>query len=288
MRLLERAGTDAPSEARAKATAFRQLLVAIIAVEAWDSFARSVDAQDLLVPAAVAVLSTLGASLAWSERWHRVGLAFIGTCVAVQVASAFPGTANHHYLELVCVALLLLLRTSVDAEAQRLTVSLRLLLVVALFQAGAQKVAWGYYFDGAFLSFAVSQSERFALLLEPLIPAAEFARLTALSVADGAGPFRVSSLPFVVVSNVAYAAELVLPVLLLVPPVRKPAVVLVIAYFVSIEAAAREVFFGGIMVALALLFLPGSALRRARPLYLLALGYLLAMIFGLLPRWEFT
>jgi hypothetical protein len=64
-----------------------------------------------------------------------------------------------------------------------------------------------------------------------LIPAAEVARITALSVSDGAGPFRVSSTSFVVASNLAYLAELVLPLFLLVPSLRKPAVVFVIAYF---------------------------------------------------------
>jgi hypothetical protein len=34
------------------------------------------------------------------------------------------------------------------------------------------------------------------------------------------------------------------------------------------------------MVALALMFLPDAALRRARPIYALVLAYLLAMIFG--------
>ena len=76
--------------------------------------------------------------------------------------------------------------------------------------------------------------------------------------------------------------------MLLIPALRKAAVVLVIGYFMAIEAAAREVFFGGIMVALTLLFWPGDGLRRARLFYAVCLVYLVAMIAGLLPRWEFT
>ena len=55
-----------------------------------------------------------------------------------------------------------------------------------------------------------------------------------------------------------------------------------------IETAAREVFFGGIMVGLALLFWPGEAIRRALPIFYVAFAYLLAVIFGWLPGWVFT
>jgi hypothetical protein len=287
-RLLAVAGADRALVARTKATAFRQMLVGLVVVEFWDSVARRADDPSVRVFLLLAVLSTLGAPFAWSERWHRFGLIAVGACVAAQVVLTFPGTANHHYLLLLCFVLLSVLRTAVDEEVCRLTVTLRWMLLIALFYAGAQKLAWGYYFQGEFLAFTVAESGRFAALLEPLIPAAEFARLSALQVGEGAGPYRVSSVLFVLASNVAYLAELVLPALLLLPALRKPGVVLVILYFVAIEAAAREVFFGGVMVALTLLFYSDSALRRARPAFVLALAYLLAMAAGLLPRWEFT
>ena len=66
------------------------------------------------------------------------------------------------------------------------------------------------------------------------------------------------------------------------------AVPAVMAYFVAIESAAREVFFGGIMVGLVLLFLPAAAIRRAVSILCVGLGYLVAVIFGLLPGWTFT
>lgn len=287
-RLRNLTGRDAPDEARRKAILFRQLFAALYAVEAWDSAAQLADDPSLPWSVALAALATLAAVLAAPERWHRAGLALLAACVAIQVVVAFPATANHHYLLLCCATLLLLLRVDIGTEVEQLTGTLRALFCIALFYAGAQKLAWGYYFDGEFLAFAAARLPRFAAVLAPLVPDGELARLASIPVADGAGPFRIASVPFVLASNLAYVAELTLPPLLLVPRLRRLGVALVVAYFAAIEAAAREVFFGGLMVLLVLLFCSSDALRRARALYAVALAYVLAMVLGLLPRWEFT
>lgn len=288
MRWLGRVGLDPADLARAKGNAFCQLLVSIVAVERWDAVARAVGGPDESIQTVTAVAATVGALLAWSRRTRTVGLLLLLFVIATSIARDFPATANHHYFEAICLLLLLLLRTDVASEARQLTASLRFMLLCALFYSGLQKLAFGYYFGGEFLAFAVARASRFATVLAPLLPSAELARLTAIPMGEGAGPFRVAAPAFVLASNAAWLAELALPAMLLVPWLRKPGVVLVCLYFAAIEAAAREVFFGGIMVALALLFWPGNALGRARVVYGLALVYLLSMIFGVLPRWEFT
>jgi len=280
-------GADAPDLAARKANVFAEVLASIVAVERWDAVVRGVGGPGDALRVLTAVAVTVGAALVFARR-RSAGLVVVAAAVAVSVVQTFPATANHFYFELFLLGLLVVLRTNVEPEARLLTASLRFALVVGLFYAGLQKVLFGYYFGGEFLAFAAWQSERFATVLAPLMPAAELARLRALALADGAGPFRVASTTFVLASNVAWLAEFVLPAMLLVPRLRKLAVVLVLAYFAAIESAAREVFFGGIMAALALLFWPGDALGRARPVFLLVLVYLAAMAFGLLPRWQFT
>ena len=287
-RLLSLVGVDESRIGLAKTTAFRRLLLGIVAVELWDRAVRS--SGDAGYPAHVllALLASLCVGAVFTTRGLRPGTAIAAAIVAVDFAWQFPASANHHYLELLCLGLLLLLREDVEEEARLLGVALRWLLVIGLFYAGLQKLLYGYYFGGEFLAFTIPQNPRFALILEPLMPAAEFDRIRALPIGDGSGPFRVDSFRFGVVSNLAYLMELVLPLLLLLPRLRLPGVLLVVGYFVVIEAAARELFFGGIMAGLALLFWPGDAIRRVLPFFFLALAYLLAVIFGLLPGWVFT
>ena len=56
----------------------------------------------------------------------------------------------------------------------------------------------------------------------------------------------------------------------------------------GIEAAAREVFFGGTMAALVLSFGPPGWIRAAQPVLYAGLALLLATTFGLVPGWFFT
>jgi hypothetical protein len=272
----------------AKTTAFRALLLGIIAVELWDRALRSSGQPGYPVHLLLALLASLCAGAVVAHRAVRPATAIVAAIVAVDFAWQFPASANHHYLELLCLGLLLLLREEVEEEVRLLAVALRWLLVIGVFYAGLQKLLYGYYFGGEFLAFTIPQNPRFALVLEPLMSAAEFERIRALSIVEGAGPFRVDSPGFIAASNLAYLAELLLPLLLLLRRTRALGVLLVVGYFAVIETAAREVFFGGIMVGLALLFWPGEAIRRALPIFYAALAYLLAVIFGWLPGWVFT
>jgi hypothetical protein len=291
-RLLRRVGVDEPSAARGKARVFRCFLLALVATEFWHRVVRfSGDESDPLtfvLTLCLALAASAAAALVWRDRWARHATVVAAAAVAIDFVFQFPASANHQYLQLVCLALLVLLRDDVDEEAQLLTVALRWLLVAGLFHAALQKFLYGYYFGGEFLAFAASQSRRFAVVLQHVMPAAEFERISRIAIQEGAGAFRIDSVFFVGLSNVAWLAEAVLPAMLLVPATRKLAVWGTLAYFVAIESAAREVFFGGMMAAFALSFGPLEWLRRAQPLGYAGLAVLLATSFGLLPRWFFS
>jgi hypothetical protein len=272
--------------------AFRCFLLALVAVELWERTARlNVEASQataVLLTAVLAVLASAAALASFKASLARAATVATIVIVAIDFAGQFPGSANHAYLQLVALSLLVVLRDAVDHEIRMLGLALRWLVVAGLFWAGMQKLLYGYYFEGELLAFTISQSPRFAAVLELGMPAGEFERLSRIVIQEGAGPFRVDSLVFVVLSNVAFAAELILPVLLLFAPTRRLGVLATLAYFVAIESAAREVFFGGLMAALVLSCGPSSWIKRAQPIGYAGLLVLLATSVGLLPRWFFS
>ncbi len=286
-RLLALVGVDGPDTARVKVAAFRRLLLLIVAVELCDRASRWQAEASFPVHVLLAGVALAGAALAWRPV-SALGLVLVSLAAVADFVWQFPESANHQYLQLVCIGQLLLLRTDIDEEVQLLVVSLRWVLVIGVFYAGLQKLLYGYYFDGQFLAFAISGNPRFAAVLQYLMSAGELERIRGLQILEGAGPFRVDSSLFRIVSNAAYLTELILPPLLLMGRTRRLAIVGMLAYFVCIEVAAREVFFGGIVAALALLFAPGDALRRALPIFLTGLACLALTILGLLPRWFFS
>jgi hypothetical protein len=286
--VLARVGVDSPDVARVRIALFRSFLLALVAVEAWERASRLDGRPGTRLALVLALAATAAAAAVWRAGWALPVVAVTAAVVGVDFVSQFPANPNHQYLQAVLLALLLLLRDGVDAEAVRLTICLRWLVVIALLHAGLQKLAWGHYFDGELLGYAVTQNERFRSVLQLWMPGSELERLSHLVLQEGAGPFRVDSPLFVLVSNVAWLGELLLPVLLLLPATRKLGVIGTLAYFVAIESAARELFFGGMMAALVLCFAPLAWMQRARPLGFAGLAVLLATTFGLLPRWFFS
>jgi hypothetical protein len=150
-----------------------------------------------------------------------------------------------------------------------------------------QKLLWGYWFGGEFLAVRIATDPHFALVFGPLLSPEEHARLTALLPGRGAGPYRVSEPLFLAISNGTWIAEIALAPLLLVARTRRLAALGVILFMIAVESAAREIFFGLLMVSLALLYAQGDANTRALPWLAAILAGLLATSAGLLPPWSF-
>ena len=286
--LLLLAGADEPDDARSKVAAFRCFLLALVAVELWERASRQAGESGELLTLGLAALASASAIASWKASLARTATLVTAVIVAIDLTATLPGSANHAYLQLVCLILLVLLRDPVDDEVRLLGLALRRLVIARLFWAGMQKLLYGYYFEGEFLAFTIHQNPRFAAILQHALPLAEFERLSRIVIQQGAGPFRVDSLLFSALSNLAWLSELVLPALLLSPATRRLGVFATLVYFVAIESAAREVFFGGMMAALALSCGPPSWIVRAQPVGYAGLALLLATTFGLLPRWFFS
>ncbi len=287
-RWLNRVGHDGEELSGSKVRSFRRYLLLALAVEFWELIGYWKTQPLFGVHLAVAVLAIAVCVWGWIHRRGRGATFAMLALMLIDQSMAFPDNANHQYLYVILLCLMVFFDPDIVQERVTLLQTLRWLAVIGLAWAGFQKVLYGYYFGGEFLAFAIAQTSRFADLFGWLIPSDELARLQALRPGPGAGPYRVESLAFVLVSNLAYLLEIVVAVMLVVPRLRRWAFPAAIGYVIAIELGARELFFGGLMINLLLLFAARDLNRRFLPLFVLLYAYVLAMVFGILPRWSFS
>jgi len=200
----------------------------------------------------------------------------------IQLIQTFPLTHNHFFLELMAVTILSIVGRSEPCEEALALQGLQWLCAIVLFHIGVQKVLYGLYFQGELLAFMVGQTDRFASLFAFLLEEGEVERLRSYNVWEtGAGPYRVSSIPFLLASNLVYLAELALAPLLLVRRTRNLAAGTAIAVVLAIQLGAREVGFAFLFVNLLLLFPDSDWNRRLLPAFIL-LG---ALALGAALEW---
>ena len=207
----------------------------------------------------------------------------------VRLTQTFPQTANHEFLELICMLLLAGISLETTSERDLLGESLRWVAVIVFFYTGVQKVLYASYFDAQFLGAQVASDERFAFFFRQFLPAAEFERLRSLEGLEvGSGPYRIDSTLAVFLSNATWVLEMVLPVLLLVKRTRSAAAIGSIVFLGAIQFGAREFYFGLLFINLLLLFPIRDWNRRLFPVFVIAYGYMLAVKLGLAPEWFFN
>ncbi len=205
--------------------------------------------------------------------------------IFAHVVFTFPLTANHAFLGLVCMSFVAFLDDYYPDERELLGQALRWITAIFFFYSGFQKLLYGYYFDGQFLGYFIGFEERFSSFFGLMLPESEVQRLQAAAVvAEGAGPYRVDSGLFVVMSNLVYVFEMAAAIFLVVPRTRTIAALASIGFVIMIELGAREVIFGFLTVNLLLLFLPGPWNARLFPLFVVMHVLLVLSVVGILPR----
>ena len=214
-------------------------------------------------------------------------LPLVAALVAGQLVAAIvvgADTANHVFLELVFLCVCALCSVDDDDERALWLPVMRWLVAPFFFYTGFQKIVYGSYFDGQFLTYMAATTDHFHAVFQFAIPEAELERLRAFNGAPvapgrysppvGAGPYRVEAPLFVAMSNAVYLFEMGAGIALLVPRLRALAALAAIGFVVAIEAGARELTFGALMIALLLLFVEGAWMRRVLPLLLAFYAYL--------------
>jgi hypothetical protein len=286
-RALAWVGDESPDLSRVRLDALRRFIVLTVAVESWNALRYRAYQEDLAVQTAVAGLQLACLAAAWSSRFARAATGLSAAALAVSVALAFPFNANHQLVQGLVLVCIVLARPDVAEDRRDALRAVRWIAVAVMFWAGTQKLLWGYYLGGEFLAWRVAVDPGFAEVFRFFMPESELQRLVALESADGAGPYRVASPLFLVVSNLSWLAEWAIAGGLLVPRLRRLAWPAGIAFLLVVELAARELFFGGLLAFLLLLFEGRRAAPRSLWVFVPAYGYVFAMALGWLPHWSF-
>lgn len=287
-RVLAWVGSDDPATLAPKLLAFRRYVFLHLAVENW--FRYSVEVPHRYPDIAFALLFTFCLGFGWFRRSTRSAMEICFVFILAQIVWWFPDTANHLYLEGVIVLFLALFDPDNPEEGALALRGLRWLVVLVLFYSGLKKLLYGYYFDGTFFGQMISYDKRFAEFFRPLLNPEEHRRLVRLFYPGeiGSGPYRIDAPIGYVLSNATWLGEMLLPLGLLVPWLRRVALLGCLLLLLGIELAAREVFFGALFANLLLLFAPKDLNRRLFPLFLLFFLWMLLVSMGVVPRWRLT
>jgi hypothetical protein len=267
-RVLALARQSDPATERLRLRALRRFVLAYGAVRSllWFSFLDAPEATAdpwVIGPAAL----WLGgcAVLAFRPRFERWAAVLALPVLLIEGVAIFPYSDNHFFLETICVALLALAGDETDDV--RVVHALRIMGAIVLFHSGWQKLSYGLYDQAEFLTFMTASSERFGLVLGPFVGAESLATLRALDpLSTGAGPFRSDSLWLLLGSNAVVAAELALPVLLLVRRTRALAIPAALALVLLIQIPARELGFALLFTNVLMLFAVADWNQRLAPL----------------------
>lgn len=259
-RILARVGSESDADAVIKARDYRRFLLALAAVHGWVSYVGTDHTQVNTIGLIAAVILT-GSALAGLFRYteRRATVLALGTML-LRLAVTAPHAYNHLGLEAILMAGLATASTE-SADESRLGLQFaRWVAVLVLFWSGVQKALHGCYFDGAFLGVAIAANDYFAAPLGAVFPD-EIARLRALPLRLGAGPFAFEPTALRALANFIWIAEIAVAPLLLVAATRTGAAALAIALVATIQLVARELVFGLMMVQVLLLFCPGRVPR---------------------------
>ena len=281
--LIQRLADDDPKLQHAKAITFYYLFGAAVASEVLFRVIKEGGPSDaytwvMLIGAPISL-----AMLAVRRLRRYAGLGYF-IVVLSHVLHGFPFTANHVGLALIICVVLSVLDLTREGEEQLWALgTIRCMLLLVMCYAGLQKLAHGYYFRGELLAFYIMLVEPFRDLFGLILPAAEIDRLRSYSFVTGAGPFRVDSALFIAVSNMSWIAEISFPLMLISRKTRLIGMLGMFLTVVAIEVAAREIYFGAMILMMLFLFAPFDLNRKLAPLYLIFYVWSIPMALGWLP-----
>ena len=271
-----RLGTDsqAESDPAVRLHTLGTILLLHSCIETWFWM---LELETLVVGVAVLATAYTGLlALGFVPRLRRTALGLAAAVALAQVVWTFPFVANHTFLRLFALSLLVLADPGSLRERRLVHAALGWMAAIVLFYTGFQKLVYGTYFQGQYLAYMVSLTDRFARVFEWLVPVGEWSRLKAIGPpVPGAGPYTVDGAAFLAVSNLVYVVEIALAAGLLWWRTRRPAIWMALALIVFIELGAREVFFGLLFCNLVLVLHPRDVGRKLAPvvagIYVLAL-----------------
>ena len=281
--------SDPPALALANLSALRRWVLVVLAGEAWLALRFEPYAETPGHFGLVAAALTACAVAAWRRpALERAAAGVAMALVAGTVVAVFPQNANHQWLAIVLLLLLLIPSSAspnAPIEAADALCGVRWVAISGTAWAGIQKIFYGVYFGGEFLSFRIARDPAFAAIFSWIVPAEEVVRLQGLGDVVGAGPFRADAPLLVAVSNFTWILELALPLLLISSRTRRLAWPFAVFFFAALQLGARELFFALLMIGPFLTFSSRALVQRLLP-FEVALVFSWILLPDLAPGWR--
>ncbi len=290
-RFLSLAGADAVTTINAKWSYFLTFLFTYFVSEYWHFvfgiYEITPEEKKILIGMAVLVTTSFILLLL---KATRTALLLLWSTLVFKIYWTFPMTPNHRYLEFIIISLAVFLNPQKKEEKSLFFQTCRWLTIIIFIYTGIQKILYGLYFQGEFLALMISQNTRFAQFFQWIIPPTEWTRLTnfANTYTIGSGPFTMDSILFKLASNLSYLLEIILPCLLLIKKIRPYAIGLALLFFILIELAAREYYFGILISGLMLLFFEQDVYKKTIPVFITLYLYFLCTWMGIFPKYYFN
>lgn len=279
---LDLVGHEDAALVSAKVDGLRRLVLGYGAARSWLWVLYGAQAEaGLLVLSALAMTGC--AAFAWFPKRAHWAARAAAPVLLLQLAATFPFADNHFVLEVLVVVVLAAVGRNGEGETEVLQGVLWVIAIV-LFQTGFQKALHGQYFQGEFLAFMVGRGGRFGDAFAWMLSPVDVEQLAAHDpLRSGAGPYRVDSTVFVVVSNLVWVAEIALAGLLLWTRTRAIAAIVSIAFVLALQLGAREVGFALLFSCLLLSFFENDLGRKVVPFVLVFLVWVVLTAAGVLP-----
>lgn len=195
--------------------------------------------------------------------FRRTGLALVALLIAavLELGATFPVTANHAWLLLV-VAAVLVSFSPLERHQRDAFRTLQHLTATVILLTGVQKVLHGTWFQAQFMGDFIGAKAGFGTLFDLLDPTgAELIRQME-HVTVGTGPIRSTAPLMLLVSNLTWILEILIPIGLLVPRTRTLFAWMAIGFFFMIQLAAMELTFAVLITSMVALWLPVAQSTR--------------------------
>ena len=188
---------------------------------------------------------------------RRLALGGLFTVGCVLAAVEFPNTPNHRLLELVPLGLAWLTCSESAIERRVFFSFVRAFALVVLFYAGVQKILLGTYFEGQYLAYKTYATPSFQNVAHLWCSQAELKYFQSLPWPPYAGltGFKLKTWYGLLLSNLTWVLELILPLLVVFSAKRQLWLVVTLMFAASFQLAALEAeFFLMMLVLLSLYF----------------------------------
>jgi hypothetical protein len=217
--------------------------------------------------------------------FRRTSMAVVALLVAaiLELVATFPVTANHAWLLLV-VAAVLVSFSPLERHQRDAFRTLRHLTGVVILLTGVQKVLHGTWFQAQLMGDFIGAKAGFGALFGLIDPAGAEVIRQMDQITVGTGPIRSTTPLMLVVSNLTWVLELLIPLGLLLPRTRTVVAWGAILFFFSIQFAALEFTFAILMASMVALWLPvAQSMRFWRAMMWLTFGLTAIRLLSAIP-----